>query len=109
MSYAHIRQGDQVVVVTGREKGKRGKVLRLLHKKDRVVIERINLVKRHVKPSQKHPQGGVIEKEGSIHLSNVRLWCGKCDAPRRTHIQEDGGKKMRVCVQCGSKFASAKD
>ena len=107
MAFTHIRRGDTVVVVTGREKGKRGKVLRLLNKKDRVVIERINMVKRHVKPSQKHPQGGVIEKEGSLHLSNVRLFCSKCEAPRRTRISDDGGKKMRVCVKCKSKFEAA--
>ena len=87
--------------------GKRGKVMRLLTKKDRVVIERVNMVKRHVKPSQKHPQGGVIEKEGSVHASNVRLWCGKCDAPRRTRWLDENGKKLRVCVKCESKFQTA--
>ena len=107
MAFGHIRQGDQVVVVTGREKGKRGKVLRFVGKNDRVVIERVNMVKRHVKPSQKHPQGGVIEKEGSVHASNVRLWCGKCEAPRRTRISNEGGKKLRVCVKCESKFQTA--
>jgi large subunit ribosomal protein L24 len=107
MSFSHIRQGDQVVVVTGREKGKRGKVLRLLNKKDRVVVERINMVKRHVKPSQKHPQGGVIEKEGSLHVSNVRVWCGKCDAPRRVKVADVDGRKLRVCVKCDTKFETA--
>jgi large subunit ribosomal protein L24 len=104
---AHVRKGDQVVVVAGKEKGKRGKVMRLLHKKDRIVIERINLVKRHVKPSQKHPQGGVIEKEGSVAISNVRLWCDKCDAPRRSRQHVEGEKKHRVCTKCGTKFQMA--
>ena len=107
MAFGHIRQGDQVVVVTGREKGKRGKLLRFVGKNDRVVIERVNMVKRHVKPSQKHPQGGVIEKEGSVHASNVRLWCGKCEAPRRTRISNEDGKKLRVCVKCETKFQTA--
>jgi large subunit ribosomal protein L24 len=104
MAFAHIKTGDQVVVVAGKEKGKRGKVLRLLTKKDRVVVERINMVKRHVKPSQKHPQGGVVEKEGSIHLSNVRLYCVKCEAPRRIQAADKDGTKIRACAKCGTKF-----
>jgi large subunit ribosomal protein L24 len=104
MAFAHIKTGDQVVVVSGKEKGKRGKVLRMLTKKDRVVVERINMVKRHVKPSQKHPQGGVVEKEGSIHLSNVRLFCSKCDAPRRVKAVIKDDQKIRACANCGTKF-----
>jgi large subunit ribosomal protein L24 len=104
MSVAHIHRGDTVVVIAGREKGKRGKVLRLLTKKSRVVVERIAMVKRHVKPSQKHPQGGVIEKEGSLHISNVQLWCDKCSAARRSRTVEDGGRKLRACVKCETKF-----
>jgi len=104
MAFAHIKTGDQVVVVSGKEKGKRGKVLRMLTKKDRVVVERINMVKRHVKPSQKHPQGGVVEKEGSIHLSNVRLFCNKCDAPRRVKAVIKDDQKIRACANCGTKF-----
>lgn len=104
----HIRKGDTVVVVAGKEKGKRGKVLRLLTKKDRVLVERVNMVKRHTKPSQKHPQGGIVEKEGSIEISNVRLFCPKCEAPRRTGIRErDDGKKQRVCKKCGEVFEAA--
>ena len=103
----HVRKGDQVVVIAGKDKGKRGRVLRLQTGNGRVVIERVNMVKRHVKPSQKHPQGGVVEKEGSIHASNVRLWCGKCEAPRRTRISNEGGKKLRVCVKCETKFQTA--
>ena len=66
-----VRKGDTVVVIAGKEKGKRGKVLRIAHKTNRVVIERVMMVKRHTKPSQQNPQGGIIEKEGSIHVSNV--------------------------------------
>ena len=106
MALSHIRKGDPVIVVAGKEKGKRGHVQRLLLKKDRVVIERINMLKRHVKPSQKHPQGGVIEKEGSIHVSNVRLYCGKCDAPRRALAKDESGKKVRACTKCGTRFES---
>jgi large subunit ribosomal protein L24 len=104
----HVRKGDQVVVIAGKEKGKRGRVLRLVSDKGRVVIERVNMVKRHTKPTQRNPRGGILEKEGSVEASNVALWCGKCVAPRRAKAEEkDGQKKRRVCVKCGTVFESA--
>jgi large subunit ribosomal protein L24 len=104
----HVRKGDQVVVIAGKEKGKRGRVLRLMTEKGRVVIERINLVKRHTKPSQRQPRGGILEKEGSVEASNVALWCGKCVAPRRAKVEFiEGGKKRRVCHKCGTAFETA--
>ena len=104
----HVRKGDQVVVIAGKEKGKRGRVLRLVTDKGRVVIERVNMVKRHTKPTQRNPRGGILEKEGSVEASNVALWCGKCVAPRRAKIDEkEGQKKRRVCVKCGTVFESA--
>jgi large subunit ribosomal protein L24 len=104
----HVRKGDQVVVIAGKEKGKRGRVLRLLTDKDRVVIERINMVKRHTKPTQRNPRGGIIEKEGSVDLSNVALWCGKCVAPRRgRHEHNEGQPKRRVCIKCSTPFETA--
>ena len=99
----HVRKGDQVVVIAGKEKGKRGRVLRLLTGAKRVVIERVNLVKRHTKPTQRNPRGGILEKEGSLEASNVALWCGKCAAPRRAHHEHnEGQKKRRVCGKCGT-------
>ena len=112
----HVRKGDQVVVIAGREKGKRGRVLRLMTEAGRVVIERVNMVKRHTKPSQRNPRGGIVEKEGSVESSNVSLWCGKCVAPRRARVQEaaagKGGddkqaQKRRVCIKCGTVFETA--
>jgi large subunit ribosomal protein L24 len=106
----NLRRGDTVVVVAGKEKGKKGKVLRLLTKKHRVVIERINLVKKHTKPTQANPKGGIFEKEGSVELSNVSLWCGKCSAPRRSKAEVaegEGAKKRRLCVKCGTAFEAA--
>jgi large subunit ribosomal protein L24 len=103
----HVRKGDQVVVIAGKEKGKRGRVLRLLTAKGRVIIERVNLVKRHTKPSQRQPRGGILEKEGSVEASNVALWCGKCVAPRRAKIDDsagDGTKKRRLCTKCETAF-----
>jgi large subunit ribosomal protein L24 len=108
----HVRKGDQVVVVSGKEKGKRGRVLRLLTGKGRVVIERVNMVKRHTKPTQRNPRGGILEKEGSVEASNVSLWCGKCAAPRRSRHehaegQAEGQKKRRLCTKCGTAFETA--
>jgi large subunit ribosomal protein L24 len=104
----HVRKGDQVVVIAGKEKGKRGRVLRLLTGAGRIVIERVNMVKRHTKPTQRNPRGGILEKEGSVEASNVALWCGKCVAPRRAKVDEkEGQKKRRVCVKCGTVFETA--
>ena len=104
----HVRKGDQVVVIAGKDKGKRGRVLRLMTEAGRVVIERVNMVKRHTKPTQRNPRGGILEKEGSVEASNVALWCGKCVAPRRAKAEEkEGQKKRRVCVKCGTVFETA--
>jgi large subunit ribosomal protein L24 len=104
----HVRKGDQVVVIAGKEKGKRGRVLRLLTGKGRVVVERINMVKRATKPTQRNPRGGILEKEGSLELSNVSLWCTKCGAARRHRVDaKDGNKKQRVCVKCTTVFEAA--
>jgi large subunit ribosomal protein L24 len=104
----HVRKGDQVVVIAGKEKGKRGRVLRLLTDQERVVIERVNMVKRHTKPTQRNPRGGILEKEGSMDVSNVALWCAKCVAPRRgRHEHNEGQPKRRVCVKCSTPFETA--
>jgi large subunit ribosomal protein L24 len=91
-----VRKGDTVVVIAGKNKGQRGKVLRVLHKVNRVVIERVALVKRHTKPSQKNPQGGIIEKEGSIHLSNVMPLDPGSDKPTRVKVKNEDGVRRRI-------------
>jgi large subunit ribosomal protein L24 len=73
MQKFHVKKGDEVVVITGTEKGKRGRVIAVLRKKQRVIVEGVKLIKRHQRKSQQHPQGGIIEREGTIHLSNVML------------------------------------
>jgi large subunit ribosomal protein L24 len=99
---AHVRKGDLVVVTSGKDKGKRGKVLRVVG--ERLVIEKINLVKRHTKPSAQNQQGGIIEKEGTIHLSNVALWDEKLGRGTRTRNVVEDGVKVRVGVKSGTKF-----
>jgi large subunit ribosomal protein L24 len=104
----HVRKGDTVVVIAGKDKGKRGRVQRVLSDKGRAVVERVNMIKRHTKPTQANPRGGILDKEGSIALSNLALWCGKCAAGRRARAElREGQKKRRVCVKCGSLFESA--
>lgn len=101
---AHVRRGDMVVVTKGRERGKRGKVKRIVGK-GRVEVEKVLMIKRHTKPTQKNPQGGILDQEGSIALANVALWCEKCGTGRRARKKiEDNGDKSRVCVKCGNPF-----
>ena len=95
-----IRKNDVVQVISGREKGKSGKVLRVDRKSGRVTVEKLNMVKRHVKPSQKSPQGGISEKELPLHYSKVLLMCPKCNRGVRHGIEFKAEKKLRVCKRC---------
>ncbi|MEW5744726.1 MAG: 50S ribosomal protein L24 [Nitrospirota bacterium] len=96
-----IKKGDTAMVIAGKNKGKKGRVLAVSPEDERVVVEGINIVKRHTKPNKKYTQGGIIEKEGPIHISNVMLWCPKCSKPTRIgNALQDGGKKLRVCTKC---------
>jgi len=98
-----LRKDDTVMVIAGKEKGKTGKVLRILHEKNRAFIERVNMVKRHAKPSKTNAQGGILEKEASIHLSNLMYYCDKCSKPVRLGMKLVAeGKKIRVCRKCNS-------
>jgi large subunit ribosomal protein L24 len=102
MRDAHVRKGDTVAVIAGRERGKRGRVLRVLPDKGRVLVEKVNMIKKHQRPTQKLRQGGIIERENPLALSNVLVVCGRCDRPARTGIQVLGdGRKVRVCRRCG--------
>ena len=102
---SHVRKGDQVVVIAGSSKGKRGKVLKIVG--ERVVIEKVAMVKRHSKASQANPQGGIVEKESTIHISNVALFDEKLARGTRTKTVVEGDKKVRVGVKSGTKFQSA--
>jgi large subunit ribosomal protein L24 len=101
----HVRKGDMVIVISGAYKGKRGKVLRLVG--DRVIVEKVAMIKRHQKPTQKAPQGGIIDKEGTIHISNVALYDDKLGRGTRTKTVADGDGKVRVGVKSGTKFPNA--
>jgi large subunit ribosomal protein L24 len=97
-----IKKDDTVMVVAGKEKGKSGKVIRIIRKKDAIVIDRLNFVKRHLKAGASHGKGGIMEKEAPIHISNIQLLCKKCNLPTRIGKKAlEDGRRMRVCRKCG--------
>jgi large subunit ribosomal protein L24 len=102
---AHVRRGDLVVVTKGKYKGRKGKVVRVIG--DRVIVEKVKMVKRHTKATQQTPQGGIIEKEGTLHISNVLLWDEKAQKGVRSRTVADGDKKVRISVKTDTKFPTA--
>lgn len=97
---AKIKKGDRVVVLTGKDKGRQGTVLRVLPKEDRVVVEGLNMVQRHTRPTQTDPQGGIKNKEAAIHISNVAIVDSK-GKPTRVGFRVEGDKKVRVAKTTG--------
>ena len=97
-----IRKNDNVVVTTGKDRGKRGRVVRLVPEKNRLVVEGVNVMKRHTKPNpQKNVKGGVMEREAPLHASNVQIVCPECGKPTRIGKKIlDDGRKVRVCRKC---------
>lgn len=97
----HVKKNDTVMVIAGKDKGKSGKVLRVIPKHDKVLVEKINMVKKHMKPNQQTRQGGILEREAPLHISNVKLVCTKCTDPTRVgyRILEDD-RKVRFCKKC---------
>ena len=105
MPKMNVKKGDQVEVLSGKDKGARGEVLRALPDQGKVVVEGVAVVKRSTKPSQANQQGGIIEHEAAIDVSNVALVCPSCDrATRVGHALDGEGKKVRVCKKCGAQF-----
>ncbi|PKM80560.1 MAG: 50S ribosomal protein L24 [Firmicutes bacterium HGW-Firmicutes-14] len=104
----HVKKGDTVMVISGKSAGKKGKVLEVMPKEGRLVVEGANIAKRHTRPTQKMPQGGIVEKEAPMAGSNVMIFCPKCNAPRRINKEKvtAGGreKRIRVCNKCGEAF-----
>ena len=97
----HVKKGDTVVVLSGKDKGKQGKIITAMPKTGKVIVEGINKVKRHSKPSLKVPQGGIITKEMPLHVCKVQLVCPACNKPTRIGHKEVNGKNARVCKKCG--------
>jgi len=97
----HVKTDDMVKVISGKEKGKTGKVLRVFPAKGRIVVESLNVVKRHTRPTQLNPEGGIVEKEAAISISNVMLVCSSCNEAARTGIRSlEDGSRVRYCKKC---------
>ena len=98
----HIKKDDFVKIIAGKDRGKQGKVLRVFPHEGRLTVERINMVKRHTRPTRQMQQGGIIEREGKLHISNVMLICSKCERGVRIgHRLLENEKKVRICRRCG--------
>ena len=103
MAGLNVKKGDQVKVIAGKDKGKEGEVIRALPAKGRVVVEKVNVVKKAMRPTQANPQGGISSVEAPINVSNVMLVCPKCKAATRVgHRFDEAGKKHRVCKKCNA-------
>lgn len=102
-----FKKDDKVKVITGKDKGKVSKVLKVFRKSNRLLVENINVVKKHTRPSMKNKQGGIVSTEAPIHWSNVMLMCNKCIKPVRVKMQMlEGGKKVRTCRLCNESIDS---
>ena len=102
MSSMHVKKGDTVKILSGKDKGKTGEILRSIPQRQRVVVEKVNMVKKAMRPTQQNPQGGIMSVEAPIHVSNVMVVCPECKQPTRvSHRVNEAGKKVRVCKKCG--------
>lgn len=100
-SKSHLKKEDKVKVLTGKDAGKIGKILKVDRKKERILVENINIIKRHTRPSAQHKQGGIVESEAPISWANAMLMCNKCMKPVRIKMKRlEDGKKIRVCRKC---------
>ena len=100
-NHLHVKKGDTVVVLSGKDKGKEGKIIEAQPKHGKVIVEGVNKVKRHTKPNIKAPQGGILTKEAPLHACKVMLVCPACSKPTRIAHKEVNGQKVRVCKKCG--------
>ncbi len=103
MKKLHVKTGDTVIVISGDDKGKTGKVLEVSPKERKVIVEGVNVVKKHVRPRPPQDNGGIVEVEGALYADKVQLYCSKCGATRPAH-KIDGDKKIRVCTKCGAEL-----
>ena len=102
MSKLNIKRDDTVIVLTGKDKGKKGKVLQVSPKEGKVIVEGVNIVKKHVKPRPPQEAGGIVDAEAPMYSSKVQLYCDKCGKATRAAFKVEGDKKTRVCAKCGA-------
>ena len=105
MSRVSVKKGDLVVVLSGKDKGKQGKILEVIPDQEKVVVEKVNVVSRHTKPRRQGEEGGILKKEAPIYACKVQRVCPKCSKPTRpAHKLLANGKKVRVCKKCGAEI-----
>ena len=104
MAKLNIKKDDTVIVLSGDDKGAKGKVIAASPEESKVLVEGVNIIHKHVKPRRQGEAGGIIDAEGAIYASKVALYCPKCNKGVRTHDEVVDGKKIRVCTKCGHKF-----
>ena len=102
-----LKKDDKVKILTGKDKGKIGKVLKVVKKTNRVIIENINVVKVHQRPTQANPQGGIVDKNMPLHISNLMIMCNSCVKPTRIGMKQlEDGKRVRICKKCSQQIDS---
>ena len=104
MAKLNVKKDDVVIVLSGDDKGTKGKVIATSPEEGKVLVEGINIIHKHVKPRRQGEAGGIVDAEGAIYASNVALYCPKCEKGVRTRVQEVKGKKVRVCAKCGKEI-----
>ena len=100
----NIKRDETVIVLSGDDKGKKGKVIAVSPKEDKVIVEKVNMIHKHVKPRKQGEVGGIIDAEGAIYASKVALYCSKCGKGVRVKVKDVDGKKVRVCAKCGQEL-----
>ena len=101
MSKVHVKTGDTVVVISGKDKGKKGKVLAVSPTEGKIIVEKVNMVTKHVKPRKMGEQGGIVKAEGAFYASKAQIYCSHCKAPSRVaHSVAEDGTKTRICAKC---------
>ena len=102
MSKVHVKTGDTVIVISGKDKGKKGKIMAVSPKEGKVIVEKVNMVSKHVKPRRMGEAGGIIKAEGAMYASKVQVICPRCKQPTRVgHKIYEDGTKSRICAKCG--------
>jgi len=99
-----IKKGDTVLIISGKDKGRKSKILQVLSKEQKIVVEGVNIRKKHIKPKKTGEKGQIIETPGPLHISNVKLICRKCGKPIRVGYKIAGGKKFRICKKCSQEI-----
>lgn len=104
MSKLHVKRDDTVVIISGDDKGKKGKVLEVAPDEGKIIVQGVNMVKKHVKPRPPQENGGIVDAEAAFYACKAQLYCSKCKAATRAKIKVDGDKKVRVCAKCGAEL-----